>query len=77
MTPPEEEAYEQGSRAAWFNVLRTALRHLGDGAPDAARLIAEREEAVLALRAHAPEMDLPDDLHLADAIRRILKLQTE
>lgn len=77
---PIEEAWTAGHAAAWRYVLGLALSHLGDGAPDAARLARERAAAVAALRrvcaAHG-DLDWDTDLHLADIIEKHLERHLE
>jgi hypothetical protein len=70
-----DRAYTAGERAAWSALLRTALRELGDEAPDAARLALEREETLSKLRQVCEEFgdtDWPDNLHLRDVIEKHL-----
>lgn len=71
----EELAYSAGARAAWARVLQTAVKELGDEAPESASLLLEREQATAALRtlcADFGDNDWPDDLHLADVIEKHL-----
>lgn len=72
-----EAAYERGSKATWHHMLLTVLRELGRDTPEwnLARLLAEREEALKALRDVCKDHgdnDWPDDLHLADIIEKHL-----
>lgn len=70
-----EAAYDEGGKAAWRTLLRTAMRELGAETPDAARLALERAEAIAALRricSHHGDNDWPDNLHLADVIEKHL-----
>ena len=77
MTEREELAYEQGSKAAWRQLLGLCLRHLGVDDPEAgkARWVDERTEIVAMLRQVCDEwgdQDWSDDLHLADVIEKHL-----
>jgi hypothetical protein len=72
-----ETAYVAGSRRAWLSMLQECMRQLGRDTPEfqQARLVAEREEAILALRLICEEHgdnDWLDDLHLADIIAKHL-----
>jgi hypothetical protein len=70
-----ERDYVRGNHQAWLSMLGECLRQLGHDAPDAARLVKERHEAIAALRsaceAHG-DNDWPDDLALADIIEKHL-----
>jgi hypothetical protein len=83
--PDEAElAYCRGARQAMQTLLRMAIRELGvydavleEETPElkAAKLLAEREEAVAMLRqlcAQHGDNDWPNDLHLADVIEKHL-----
>ncbi len=72
-----ESGYQQGSRAAWLQLLQMCLRDLGYDGTEAEHTawISEREQAVTALRSVCAEggsNDWPDDLHLADVISKYL-----
>lgn len=76
MTENEERAYESGGKAAWLAVLSEAGRHLGRSSPEwnEKRWVLEREAAIAELRDLCAEFggnNWPDDLHLADIIKRI------
>ena len=73
----DENAYSQGSNAAWRAMLGECLRHLGAEDSDAARVrwVAERADIVAALRrvcADFGDNDWPDDAHLGDVIDKHL-----
>lgn len=79
MNEQEEAAYIQGARAAWRRILAEALRGLGGysdpGDFTRERLIAEREEAISALRSLCREFgdnDWDEKLSLADVIEKHL-----
>lgn len=78
MTEDELEArYEAGSRMAWLHMLGAVIRGLGRDPPEwsAARLIAERELAIITLRSLCVEFgdnDWSDDLNLSDIIEKHL-----
>ncbi len=77
MTAKEEKAYEKGHRAAATRIIMECARELGEDDPlrKAAHYIAEREQAIAALRelcAEHADNDWPDNLHLADIIRKRL-----
>jgi hypothetical protein len=66
-----------GERAAWVQLLKQAARALGDDVEQVklAELVAEREQAVAALREVCKEFgdnDWPDNLHLSDVIEKHL-----
>ena len=73
-----EQSYIQGSRRAWLHMLTMCLYHLaGVNHPlkTRARLVAEREEAIQALRSICEECgdnDWDEGLHLADIIDKHL-----
>jgi hypothetical protein len=73
-----EAIYLAGRRAAWRSVLHHAIRELGykdDWFTSPARMIAEREDAIAALREVCGEHgdnDWPNDLRLADIIEKHL-----
>lgn len=76
------DEYEQGSRSAWRTMLAECLRHLGYTGDDTQKLawIAEREDAILALRricAEHGDNDWPEDLHLADILDKHLERHLE
>jgi hypothetical protein len=77
LTPDEESAYKNGSRAAWLMMLRECVKQLGYGAAESsyAAWIIERSEAIQTLRqlcaAHG-DNDWPDTLHLGDVIDKHL-----
>jgi hypothetical protein len=76
-----ESDYAAGHRDAWIGILRTAMRELGHDAPEVARLVLERSEAVQQLRilcgrlerVHKGDNDWPDDLYLPDVIAKHLR----
>lgn len=75
MTDDEERAYVLGKKAVYRRLLAECLVELGPDAPDAARLIAERAEAVAMLRRVCEDHgdnDWSDTLHLADVIEKHL-----
>lgn len=77
MTDKEEQAYEQGERAAYRAVLGDIMRGLaGLGVPvDGETAIAERMDLVASLRRLCGEHgdnDWPDNLHLPDVIEKHL-----
>lgn len=77
MNKPEEIAYEQGSRAAWQQLLSLALRNLGveDPQAGAARWVAEREAAIQSLRSLCREYgdnEWEENLHLQDILEKHL-----
>ena len=71
-----ERDYTAGSRMAWRQILGAALRNLGySPALKAARLVAEREDAVAQLRRLCErygDNDWEDNLHLGDVIEKHL-----
>jgi hypothetical protein len=75
-----EMDYRRGQRSAWRRVLSTALGELGYDSTDPEelrlqRLIAEREDAIAALRRLCEDYgdnDWDDHLHLADIIDKHL-----
>ena len=72
--PPEELLIERGRRAAYRDVLKMALRELGEDAT-AERYAAERTDVIEFLRdvcARVGDNDWPDDLHLRDVIEKHL-----
>lgn len=84
MTEDEERAYEEGRRRSLLNILQWAMSELGapragdsgSGLIEAARLLAERYEAIARLRTVCEDFgdnDWPDDLHLADIIEKHLE----
>ena len=77
MTINEEMAYEQGSRAAWQQLLSLALQNLGYDSPEAnaSRWAAEREAAIQSLRSLCREHgdnEWDESLHLQDIIEKHL-----
>lgn len=78
MTPDEhDQAYTEGSRTAWRQMLAECVRQLDydDPAATNARWIQEREETVAALRSVCEEFgdnDWGEQLHLADVIEKHL-----
>ena len=79
MNEAEENAYVQGHRAAWLNVLYAALNNLGYKGEEMERLawIGEREEAIQALRSfcrdhEGADNDWEDNLYLPDIINNHL-----
>ncbi len=73
----QEKAYIDGSRMAWTRMLLNCLKELGVESPkgELARLIAEREMAVSALRRVCKDHgdnDWDEKLHLADIIEKHL-----
>lgn len=77
MTPKEEAAYERGERAGLLRALQDVTAALGYTSKRGkeASLIAEREQAIAALRdiclVHG-DNDWPANLHLADIIEKHL-----
>lgn len=70
-----EEGYVEGSTRAWLTVLSLALTNLGHAAPDSARLVNERAEAISQLRSICRDHgdnDWEDNLHLSDIIEKHL-----
>jgi hypothetical protein len=72
-----EDDWTRGNRAAWAAMLAHCLVHLGieDAAAGHSRWVLEREETVAALRQACEDHgdnDWPDDLNLADVIRKHL-----
>lgn len=69
----EEAAYIRGKRAAWHEIATLAARNLNDPSQF---LLAERREAVTALRRLCTEIGaddmFPDDLHMVDIIEKYL-----
>jgi len=77
MSEQDEAAWQDGNRAAWLAVLQTALTNLGydDAAAGAVAWVAEREQAVRALRRACAEFgdnDWAAGLHLADVVEKHL-----
>ena len=79
MSDETEKDWIAGHAAAWRSILKTAMRELGEDLSEAertaARLVAERHGAVVALRRICTDHgdnDWPDNLHLADAIEKHL-----
>lgn len=75
-----EKDWITGHRAAWQSILSQALRELGDAAPKAARLVAEREAAIATLRQVCEEFgdnDWEPNLHLSDIIDKHLACYLE
>ncbi len=74
MSETEEEAKLEGRRAAYENIMLQCAAQLGVNDPltKAAALIAERRDAIAALRSLCERFDLhrewADTLHLADII---------
>lgn len=75
MTQGERQSYQQGRRTAWLRQLESALMELGyntdSPAQEVARLVAEREEGLIALRTLCREHgdnDWSDDTELSDII---------
>lgn len=73
-----DAGYERGSRAAYREMLRMALKGLGRDGPEwtAARWAVEREEVVAVMRRVCDaygDNDWPDDLHLGDVIDKHLE----
>ncbi len=78
MTENEEKAYVDGGNATWRHLLGEAIRHLSGTETDvtAARLLTERHDARVALRALAAEVGVEEvdpELHLADLVQRIAR----
>jgi hypothetical protein len=72
-----ERGYEAGAKAAYRELLRSAIRNLGHDDPEAnaERWRIERAETVAKLRSICErygDNDWPDDLHLADVIEKHL-----
>lgn len=79
MTEREEQVYLQGQRAVYLEMLRTAIRGLGEQGPDpdadANRWRIVRAEIVAMLRQVCEEHgdnDWDDSLHPADVIEKHL-----
>lgn len=68
MNEHEEAAYEQGGKAVWISLLNLAIRNLGHDAPEVARLVAEREEAIAAIQRLCGTSDSFHGEHLVDII---------
>lgn len=71
----EEQAYTEGSRAAWRKILLEALTNLGIEERDKHDWALERAEAIAALRricAEHGDNDWNEDLSLADIIEKHL-----
>lgn len=71
-----EMDYSNGRNMALVGMLNHCLRELGDAAPDGARLLAERAQAVVVLRKLCEEFgdnDWPEDLFLPDVIEKHLR----
>ena len=72
----KEQTWLDGNRAAYRAILLECARHLGvdDPLAKAAELVAERQDAIIALRRVCEDLgldnDWPDDLHLADIIEK-------
>ena len=69
----DEQSYEEGSRMAWTNMLRTCCRELGYGSQY--NWILEREETIKLLRevcGNYGDNEWQRDLHLADIIEKHL-----
>jgi hypothetical protein len=77
MTEANEQAYIQGNRAAYVDMLRLCLKMLGYDDPESQRAawILEREATIAQLRdvcAEHGDNDWPDDLNLADVVQKHL-----
>ncbi|WP_027578514.1 hypothetical protein [Bradyrhizobium sp. Ai1a-2] len=75
MSPDQERAYVEGSRAAWRKMLLEALTNLGGEERDNHDWLIERGKAIAALRricAEHGDNDWPDDLSLVDIIEKHL-----
>ncbi len=77
MTSDQENAYVRGTTMAWLQILQIVMHNLNRDSDEftIARLIAEREEAVLVLRRLCDDVgdnDWPGNLHLADIIEKHL-----
>ena len=70
----KQDAYLDGSRRVWQQLVSLSLSHLDGQEKTRTELIAEREEALDALKHLCEEFDLPieweRDLHLADIIEK-------
>lgn len=77
MTEANEQAYNQGNRAAYVDMLRLCLKMLGYDDPESqhAAWILEREATIAQLRdvcGSYGDNDWPDDLSLADVVEKHL-----
>lgn len=76
-TDEQEEAWIEGRRAAWCQLLGLAVGELRDGVDVTAEaLLAEREDVRRILRricAEHGDNDWPDDLHLGDVLEKHLE----
>ena len=78
MTPGEEQAWEDGRRAAYRALLRTVLKELGYEDPEAraARWVVEREDAIATLRSICRDHgdnEWENNLHLSDILEKHLQ----
>ena len=76
MSDMDELSYERGARAAWVEMFRKCLSHLGYGRSlPSIEWIVEREDAVVTLRnlcGSFGDNDWPEDLALSDVITKHL-----
>jgi hypothetical protein len=79
MTEEQEKQWLSGNRAAYRDILLKCAGQLGDDDPlrSAAAMIAERHDAIRALRGLCERCEIPndwpDDLHLADIIEKYIE----
>lgn len=72
----DEASYIQGSNAAWRRILAEAIRELGPMEGTAERWRVERADIVAALREICEDHgdnNWPDNLHIADVLRKHLQ----
>lgn len=75
MNDNEDRAYQDGNRAAWREMLALCLHSLGYEATTEARVVAEREAALVVLRdlcEQHGDNEWDNELHLADIIEKHL-----
>lgn len=71
----DEQSYIQGSRAAWTDLLRVAMRNLGYEDVEKEKFAVLHSETIAALRSACAKLgdnDWPDDLHPTDIIGKHL-----
>lgn len=75
MDKQQEQAYLQGNRAAWNELLSLCLKNLGYEHDERTAWIVEREQAIAQLRIVCGEYgdnEWDESLHLADVIEKHL-----
>lgn len=70
----KEAAYLEGQKAVWLSLVQQGLSQLAGNEKTRTELLAERAEAITALKTLCEQFDLPvtweDGLHLADIIEK-------